>query len=477
MALSSAFSAQAQMLSPAQLALIEEDYAKNPNSAGGPPMVKVGRNGQEHRGPLYASDAESSVQPFTSDETLIGPIGLPPAAAMLDKAGALSRVQPTTEDSADLGALSKTAVPRPAPPDIAAMLKQYIPEDNSQARYLALAQGLLAPTKTGSFGEQLSNVAGAMQQQRAEQEKTRAQYVPLIMQQVAAQQAREEQNQYRLEAQAQAQQAAKLAALQQQQARAEQAALERQAKDERDAANRTSRETIASNHNELMSTLKSSTKSDAPRLKLGERWNPDTQMAEAIPGSDLYQLQKSRHGKDYGTAQSINTSMDTSIGKIDEILDPKNTDAFNSNFGGYNAMATQFLPGASTDMRKKIEGLKSDLKMTGLNAIRAGGSIGAMTEKEWPIVEGMIARIDPTLSEEAARAELQKVKAYMERIRNNATDIYMTEWQGSPHYKGLGGPAKPDAAPPPAKPAGTPAVAPDLLAAAKAEAARRAGSK
>ena len=55
--------------------------------------------------------------------------------------------------------------------------------------------------------------------QRAEQEKMRAQYVPLIMQQVAAQQAREEQARYRLEAQQQAQ-AAQAQAAQQAQAAA-----------------------------------------------------------------------------------------------------------------------------------------------------------------------------------------------------------------------------------------------------------------
>lgn len=259
MALSSAFSTQAQMLSPAQLALIEEDYAKNPNTSGGPPTVRVGRNGKEITGPLYANDRTNISETLPADPTdeqFVGFMGMPPAAAMLDKAGALSRTQQVSENTADVGALSKTASPRPAPPDIAEMLRQYMPQDDSQSRYLALAQGLLAPTKTGSFGEQLSNVAGAMQQQKVDQEKTRAQYVPLIMQQVAAQQAREEQNQYRLEAQQQAQQAAKLAALQQQQARIDQAALDRQAQAERSAADRASRETIASNHNELMTTLK-----------------------------------------------------------------------------------------------------------------------------------------------------------------------------------------------------------------------------
>ena len=58
-----------------------------------------------------------------------------------------------------------------------------------------------------------------------------------------------------------------------------------------------------------------------------------------------------------------------------------------------------------------------------------------MTEKEWPIVEGMIARIDPTLSEGEARAELQKVAAYMGKIKSNARDAYNTEWGNTQYVK------------------------------------------
>jgi len=238
MALSSGFSTTAQMLTPAQLALIEADYAKNPNLDGGPPTVSV--NGQ--RGALYASDSAPV------DDTLIGPIGLPPAAAALEESrlGALSRAQ-KTPDEAPAGALSRvTATPRIAQPDIAAMLKQYMPEDNSQSHYLALAQGLLAPTKTGAFTEQLSNVTAAMQQQKAEQEKTRAHYIPLIMQQVAAQQARDEQNQYRMEAQQQAIAAQQFAAKQSQIERAHQNDLQRRSMEAMNNANIASRESIAS---------------------------------------------------------------------------------------------------------------------------------------------------------------------------------------------------------------------------------------
>lgn len=240
MSLSSAFSTQAQMLTPAQLALIEEDYSKNPNPAGGPPTVVVDN---KYRGPLYAGDTV----PEEPGAKLIGPIGLPPAAAALAEAGALSRVQLPESEPEHVGALSAAKPQREQPIDISALLRQYVPEDNSQSKYLALAAGLLAPTKTGRLSEQVHNVAAAMQQQKAEQEKTRAHYIPLIMQQVAAQQAREEQNMYRLEAQRQAQQAQEFMATQSRVERAHQNELQRQADKSRADADRTARENIEAN--------------------------------------------------------------------------------------------------------------------------------------------------------------------------------------------------------------------------------------
>lgn len=117
-----------------------------------------------------------------------GPVGVYGALTQAAEAPA----QPTQ------GALTQAApMQRNAPPDIAAMLAQYMPQDDSQSKYLALAAGFGSATKTGSFGEQIGNVASALSEQKMNQQKLRSQYVPLIMQQVAAQQAREEQAQNR----------------------------------------------------------------------------------------------------------------------------------------------------------------------------------------------------------------------------------------------------------------------------------------
>ena len=441
MPFSSGLSPQMKMLPQHQQDAIMADYAQSPDASGGVPTLNLLSGGRRIAGPVFEGDdvtASSTVGPLTRSQVQ----QMLPQDPSPEAQGALSRVAP--------------AVPANQPPDIAAMLKQYMPEDDSRSHYLALAAGFAAPTKTGSFGEQLGNVASMVQQQRAEQDKMRAQYVPLIMQQVAAQQAREEQARYRLEAQQQAQTAQAQAAQQAQAARADQARLAQQSMNERAAADRVSREGIAAegrSTRELIAGFRAD--QNVPKTKPGEVWDPTTQTIKVIPGSELERVQKGAHAKDFGVMQSTTSSMDTSIGKLDEILSDKNKDAFNGNFGGYNALATQYTPGSITDMRKLLTGFKADLAKTGLDMIRAGGSIGAMTEKEWPIVESMVAKIDPTLGEEAARAEFGKVKAYMARIRDNASNLYNVEWKDSPHYKA---PGKADT-PPPDKPTVKPVAA------------------
>ena len=174
---------------------------------------------------------------------------------------------------------------------------------------------------------------------------------------------------------------------------------------------------------------------DIPKLKQGERWNAVNEVVEAVPGSDLYIKQSGLHSKDYNANQTAKIKFGNAIDKIQEFLDPKNKDAFKSNFGGYTAELTKYTPGAANTMRNKIESTKADLKSAGLELMRSGGSIGQMTEREWPIVERVIANITPQLDEKTARTELQRVINYLEDIKNNAQDVYETEWGQSQYLK------------------------------------------
>lgn len=88
-------------------------------------------------------------------------------------------------------------------------------------------------------------------------------------------------------------------------------------------------------------------------------------------------------------------------------------------------------------MRKTIDSFKSDLKQAGLALLRQGGGVGAMSEREWPIVEQMIASIDPVMGEAEARDVLNKVKARFDRIKGATQDAYDTQWGQTQYHKDL----------------------------------------
>jgi len=178
-----------------------------------------------------------------------------------------------------------------------------------------------------------------------------------------------------------------------------------------------------------------------PKLEKGERWNAEEGRVDAVPGSKIYIQQSQKHAKSLQTYKAVDTKSNQMLNKIDAILDPKNAAAFEGNFGGYNAEVTRLLPGENTDLRKKIDSFKSNMKAVGLELMRSGGSIGQMTEREWPIVEQMLGAIDPVLSEEDARMEFERIKARVEQIVNNASDIYDTEWGETQYYKPIKSPA------------------------------------
>ena len=173
---------------------------------------------------------------------------------------------------------------------------------------------------------------------------------------------------------------------------------------------------------------------NAPKLAQGERALPDGTV-EQIPGSAAYQKQSLLHGKALASLESVNTKNDNAIAKIDDILSDKNKSAFDNNFGGYTALLTNKLPGDTQDVGQKIESIKNDMKSAGLDIMRAGGGIGSMTEKEWPIVQGMIDAINPKLGLDAARKAFDNVKSYLLKIKENAKDVYSNEWDNTQYGK------------------------------------------
>lgn len=174
-----------------------------------------------------------------------------------------------------------------------------------------------------------------------------------------------------------------------------------------------------------------------PSLQKGERWNPEAQRVEAVEGSDIYIKQSGKHNKDFTAINAINNQRDLAVGKLDKLLAPENKDAFDNLFGGYQAYVTRELSGKTANLRSDLESLKNNLKAAGKKIIAGAGpgAIGQITEREWPILEGMIAELRPTMTEEGAREKLQEIKVFMDNLAVQAADEYETTWGRTQFYK------------------------------------------
>lgn len=173
---------------------------------------------------------------------------------------------------------------------------------------------------------------------------------------------------------------------------------------------------------------------DGVKLKPGERVTPEGNV-EAVPGSDLYTKQKANYTKDYKGATTVVDKIAEAKAKIDRITSEDNASGFAGNFGGYNAAyATQYFPGQTQDVASDIESLKADLKNAGLELIRNGGSIGQITEREWPIIEQQLANLTPMLSEAKARDILANIAARLDNIAARAIETYDMQWGDTQFY-------------------------------------------
>lgn len=98
-----------------------------------------------------------------------------------------------------------------------------------------------------------------------------------------------------------------------------------------------------------------------------------------------------------------------------------------SSATGLTSLIPSIPGGAASQVDNLINEFKSGVKKTGLDLVRQGGGIGAMSEKEWPIVEGMVADINPRAGKEAVIGQIQKVLAKVDQVRQNA---YQTHNEG-----------------------------------------------
>ena len=169
----------------------------------------------------------------------------------------------------------------------------------------------------------------------------------------------------------------------------------------------------------------------------GEVWNPEKQRYDVVPGTKLYRESAAKHAEDYKAKTALQDRVAESLAKIDYILAPENKDGFENNFGGYYAAyAGQYMPTEQAqNVKNTIESLKSDITQAGLELMRSGGAIGAITEREWPLLERQIAAVTPYVGEKRARELLANVSQRLKNIAARATETYDTQWGETQFYK------------------------------------------
>lgn len=160
---------------------------------------------------------------------------------------------------------------------------------------------------------------------------------------------------------------------------------------------------------------------------------------QVVPGLRLQDQGESAQQKSYGTErgqllaaqpqaarnlEAVNIGIDNSTKKIDELL--KSDDLWKVTgpvFGRIGSLS----PGG-VNAEAKIETLKSQIGVQVLTAMReaskTGGAVGAVTEKEWPILEAQLGALQTKQTQAEFKKGLEDVRASMERIRKNAKDAF-----------------------------------------------------
>ena len=416
--------------------LINQDIMDNPDSQDGAApfsfaMGPSASNPVATQGTVFKDDApdyKGTVGPLT--RTDIGPASAPTKSAP-EPVGALSKAAPHAVNRAE--------------PDFAEMLAKYAPQDDSSAKYLAMAAALGRPTGFGSFGESMSNVADALLEQKNNQQKLRAQYTPLIMQHIAAQQARDEQAAYRMEAQQQAQQAQAALAQQNNTARADQNALTQQAAKERHEADRSSREAISADRAAAASAAKSADGKPPAGYVWGPGGTDGNPTMIAVKGGPA-------DTKLNGVLNADTQALSGATANFDRLSLAANQVLMHPGLPGITGMMGKLpnVPGGeAADAQALLETLKSQVGFGVLqdmrNSSKTGGALGAVSEKELAMLQSNLAALDKAQSLAQFQQGLRSIMDYAEKAKGRMREAYNLK-----HSDGA-----PDAAP---APTGNPAM-------------------
>jgi len=176
----------------------------------------------------------------------------------------------------------------------------------------------------------------------------------------------------------------------------------------------------------------------------GQRYNSDGNL-EYIPGSQQENKFKKDMTKDYLATKSSQSELASVKKKAYSLATHPGLGSATGYLG-----ALPSLPGGEAKKAENLlEEFKSSVKMAGLKLVRQGGSIGMMTEKEWPIVESMVANIDPLAGKQAVKDQIDKVTAKIESLTSDTVAAFNAQYGDSlpkyPQFRIAGGAPTPNA--------------------------------
>lgn len=149
----------------------------------------------------------------------------------------------------------------------------------------------------------------------------------------------------------------------------------------------------------------------------------------------MTEAQRYKFEKERSVDKQAIQGLDDALNNTKEALDAIANHPGLTRATGIIGMAPSIPGSDASKAANLIEEFKNGVKMTGLNLVRQGGSIGMMTEREWPIVEGMVAQIDPKTGADQVKMQMRKVISKMEQIKKNAQakhdELYGTQETGT----------------------------------------------
>lgn len=144
----------------------------------------------------------------------------------------------------------------------------------------------------------------------------------------------------------------------------------------------------------------------------------DNDTGEVIKTIGVSSIVDSKPSK-VGTSKGAYVDLDSAIKLAEQIkTHPGLSGATGINAIFPSAPESKYTSGNARKAEALIKEFGGTVKMLGMAMIRQGGSIGQMTEKEWPIVEQMVANIDPAAGEQFVKEQIDKV---IEKIKEFKT--------------------------------------------------------